>query len=133
MDTVRVFDTTLGDGEQSPGFTMNMQEKLDFANQLVRLGVDVIEAGFPISSPGDFEAVRTIAQQVRGTTIAGALSQTAGAMRRMTMDPSRPLVDSSTSLRRARQSAIVAGHWAATNERAPGSNRRSAPDEADGA
>ncbi|MCC6793239.1 MAG: 2-isopropylmalate synthase [Thermomicrobiales bacterium] len=71
MDTVRIFDTTLRDGEQSPGFTMNMQEKLEFAAQLVRLGVDVIEAGFPISSPGDFEAVRTIAEQVRGTTIAG--------------------------------------------------------------
>jgi 2-isopropylmalate synthase len=63
-DRVIIFDTTLRDGEQSPGATLNAEEKLAIAHQLARLGVDVIEAGFAVSSPGDFEAVRTIAQQV---------------------------------------------------------------------
>ena len=66
-----IFDTTLRDGEQSPGFSMNLEEKLEVAQALVDLGVDVIEAGFPIASPGDFEAVREIARTVRGTTICG--------------------------------------------------------------
>jgi 2-isopropylmalate synthase len=61
---VLVFDTTLRDGEQSPGIALNTQEKLEIAHQLARLGVDVIEAGFPITSPGDFEAVRAIAREV---------------------------------------------------------------------
>ena len=68
---VILFDTTLRDGEQSPGISLNSAEKLEIAQQLARLGVDVIEAGFPIASPGDFEAVRTIAQQVDGPVIAG--------------------------------------------------------------
>ena len=59
-----IFDTTLRDGEQSPGATLNIQEKLEIARQLSRLGVDVCEAGFPIASPGDFEAVRRIATEV---------------------------------------------------------------------
>ena len=59
---VTVFDTTLRDGEQSPGCSMNMREKMRIARQLDRLGVDVIEAGFPIASEGDFEAVRAIAE-----------------------------------------------------------------------
>ncbi len=66
-----IFDTTLRDGEQSPGCSMNLEEKLEVAQALVDLGVDVIEAGFPIASPGDFEAVREIAQSVRGSTICG--------------------------------------------------------------
>jgi len=66
---VRVFDTTLRDGEQSPGITLNTREKLEIAHQLRRLGVDVIEAGFPITSPGDFEAVRAIAQEVPDVTV----------------------------------------------------------------
>jgi len=66
---VLVFDTTLRDGEQSPGISLNPQEKLEIAHQLARLGVDVIEAGFPITSPGDFQAVRLIAQTVKGPTI----------------------------------------------------------------
>ncbi|MCB9496166.1 MAG: 2-isopropylmalate synthase [Fibrobacteria bacterium] len=70
-DHVRIFDTTLRDGEQSPGFSMNIDEKIRMASQLARLGVDVIEAGFPIASPGDFEAVRRIATEVRGPVIAG--------------------------------------------------------------
>ena len=69
MDRVVIFDTTLRDGEQSPGCTLNAQEKLDIARQLARMGVDVIEAGFPISSPGDFEAVRRIAEDVKGSVI----------------------------------------------------------------
>ena len=63
-DTVVVFDTTLRDGEQSPGATLNIQEKLEIAHQLARLGVDIMEAGFPAASPGDLEAVRKVANTV---------------------------------------------------------------------
>ena len=70
-DRVIIFDTTLRDGEQSPGISLNAAEKLEIAQQLARLGVDVIEAGFPIASPGDFEAVQTIAREVHGPVIAG--------------------------------------------------------------
>lgn len=66
-----IFDTTLRDGEQSPGASMNLHEKLDVAQALVELGVDVIEAGFPIASPGDFEAVREIAKIVKGSSVCG--------------------------------------------------------------
>lgn len=68
---VVIFDTTLRDGEQSPGCSMNLAEKTEVAQALVELGVDVIEAGFPIASPGDFEAVREIARSVRGAVICG--------------------------------------------------------------
>ncbi len=71
MDRVAIFDTTLRDGEQSPGASLNADEKLEIARQLARLGVDVIEAGFPISSPDDFAAVRRIAREVKGPIIAG--------------------------------------------------------------
>jgi 2-isopropylmalate synthase len=77
-DRVYIFDTTLRDGEQSPGISLNVQEKLEIAQQLARLGVDVIEAGFPITSPGDFEAVEAIANQVEGPVICG-LARTASA------------------------------------------------------
>src|SRR5579863_2670515 len=70
MDAVRIFDTTLRDGEQSPGFSMNTAEKIRMARQLAKLGVDVIEAGFPIASRGDLEAVRKVAQEVRDVPIA---------------------------------------------------------------
>src|SRR5713226_3078420 len=70
-DRVLIFDTTLRDGEQSPGISLNKQEKLEIAHQLARLGVDVIEAGFPITSPGDFEAVEAIARHVHGPVICG--------------------------------------------------------------
>jgi 2-isopropylmalate synthase len=70
MDTVRIFDTTLRDGEQSPGFSMNTAEKIRMARQLAALGVDVIEAGFPIASRGDLEAVRLVAKEIRGVPIA---------------------------------------------------------------
>ena len=68
---VLIFDTTLRDGEQSPGISLNTAEKLEIAHQLARLGVDVIEAGFPITSPGDFEAVHAISHEVQGPIIAG--------------------------------------------------------------
>jgi 2-isopropylmalate synthase len=70
-DRVIIFDTTLRDGEQSPGFSMNLQEKVRLAHALAELGVDVIEAGFPIASPGDFESVSAIAEAVRGPVICG--------------------------------------------------------------
>ena len=68
---ITIFDTTLRDGEQSPGASMNLQEKLEVTQALIDLKVDVIEAGFPIASPGDFEAVREIAGSFRGSTICG--------------------------------------------------------------
>src|SRR5438034_10678439 len=71
MERITVFDTTLRDGEQSPGCSMNVQEKLRMAHQLDRLGVDVIEAGFPIASEGDFDAVQAIAAVVRRPIIDG--------------------------------------------------------------
>src|SRR5246127_3176519 len=70
MDVVRIFDTTLRDGEQSPGFSMNTDEKIRMARQLAKLGVDTIEAGFPISSRGDLEAVQAVAREVRDVPIA---------------------------------------------------------------
>jgi 2-isopropylmalate synthase len=70
MDVVRIFDTTLRDGEQSPGFSMNTEEKIRLARQLAALNVDVIEAGFPIASGGDLEAVKKVAQEVRNVPIA---------------------------------------------------------------
>src|SRR5688572_19087232 len=71
QDRVHIFDTTLRDGEQSPGISLNVQEKVEIAQQLARLGVDVIEAGFPITSPGDFEAVQAISRAVEGPVICG--------------------------------------------------------------
>lgn len=70
-DRIRIFDTTLRDGEQSPGVALNHAQKLEIAHQLARLGVDVIEAGFPIASPGDLEGVSRIAREVRGPIITG--------------------------------------------------------------
>ena len=70
-DRVHIFDTTLRDGEQSPGISLNTEEKVEIAQQLARLDVDVIEAGFPITSPGDFEAVEAISRNVSGPVICG--------------------------------------------------------------
>ncbi len=70
-DKVTIFDTTLRDGEQCPGASMNLREKMEIARQLARLNVDVIEAGFPVISDGDFEAVRTIASEIKGPIICG--------------------------------------------------------------
>ena len=66
---IDIFDTTLRDGEQSPGATMNSEEKLEIAKQLAELNVDVIEAGFPVSSQGDFDSVYEISEKVQGPTI----------------------------------------------------------------
>ena len=70
-DTIHIFDTTLRDGEQSPGCSMNLEEKLKLAHQLEALRVDVMEAGFPIASDGDFESVRQVAREIRSVTVAG--------------------------------------------------------------
>src|SRR3990172_8271701 len=80
MDKVYIFDTTLRDGEQSPGVSLNAQEKLEIARQLERLGVDIVEAGFPFSSPGDLEAVRAVAREVRGPSIAALAHANPGAV-----------------------------------------------------
>ncbi len=71
MDTVRIFDTTLRDGEQSPGATLTMPEKLEIAKLLESMGVDIIEAGFPISSNGDFESVQAIAAEIGRSVVCG--------------------------------------------------------------
>jgi len=70
MRRIEIFDTTLRDGEQSPGVALNVEEKLQIARQLARLGVNVVEAGFPIASPGDFQAVRRVAEEVRTIRVA---------------------------------------------------------------
>ncbi len=70
MDTVQIFDTTLRDGEQSPGFSMNREEKLRLARQIEALGADVLEAGFPIASPGDLDATRAVAAEITGCRVA---------------------------------------------------------------
>ena len=82
MDTIRIFDTTLRDGEQSPGATLTMPEKIEIARHLEAMGVDVIEAGFPISSEGDFEAVRAIAMEITRSTVAGLARSTPGDIER---------------------------------------------------
>ncbi|MCA9086147.1 MAG: 2-isopropylmalate synthase, partial [Planctomycetaceae bacterium] len=74
-DQIIIFDTTLRDGEQSPGCSMNTREKLEVARALVELGVDVIEAGFPIASPGDFEAVQQIAERFGDRTVICGLAR----------------------------------------------------------
>src|SRR5881394_4032432 len=76
-ERIAVFDTTLRDGEQSPGCSMNLGEKVRMARQLETLGVDIIEAGFPIASEGDFAAVKAVAAECREVTVA-ALCRTAG-------------------------------------------------------
>jgi 2-isopropylmalate synthase len=81
-DRITIFDTTLRDGEQSPGASLNMTEKLQIAKQLSKLNVDVIEAGFPIASHGDFEAVKRVAQEVEGPAIAGLARTTRGDIER---------------------------------------------------
>lgn len=87
-DRVRIFDTTLRDGEQSPGATMNLQEKLRLAHQLEVLGVDCIEAGFPASSQGDFESVQAIAGLVKDAEVAGL----AAALPEISTAPGKPFV-----------------------------------------
>src|SRR3977135_2608036 len=94
-DRVLIFDTTLRDGEQSPGISLNKQEKLEIAHQLARLGVDVIEAGFPITSPGDFESVQAIAREVEGPVICGRsrpIKQDIEAVWNAVLDSERPRI-----------------------------------------
>ncbi len=81
-ERIVIFDTTLRDGEQAPGINLNAKAKLEIAEQLARLGVDVIEAGFPVASQGDFEAVREIARTVQGATIAGLSRASLGDVER---------------------------------------------------
>jgi 2-isopropylmalate synthase len=82
MDKVIIFDTTLRDGEQAAGASLSVQDKLDIAKQLEKLGVDVIEAGFPISSPGDFEAVQLIAREIKKSSICALAHANAEAVDR---------------------------------------------------
>ena len=82
MRTIRIFDTTLRDGEQSAGINLNVQEKLEIAQQLARLNVDVIEAGFAIASPGDFAAVKAIAENVKGVTVCSLARAVPGDIER---------------------------------------------------
>src|SRR2546423_5623720 len=94
-DRVLIFDTTLRDGEQSPGISLNRTEKLEIAHQLTRLGVNVIEAGFPITSPGDFESVQAIAREVEGPVIcalARTVSQDIEAVWTAVRDSQRPRI-----------------------------------------
>ena len=70
MDKIDIFDTTLRDGEQSPGAAMNVEQKYEIALQLEKLGVNVIEAGFPVSSPQQFEGCKLISERIRGVTVA---------------------------------------------------------------
>ena len=81
-DRIIIFDTTLRDGEQSPGASLNMTQKLQIAKQLAKLNVDIIEAGFPIASQGDFEAVKRVAQEVEGPSVAGLARATKGDIER---------------------------------------------------
>jgi isopropylmalate/homocitrate/citramalate synthase len=94
-DRILIFDTTLRDGEQSPGISLNKTEKLEIAHQLARLGVDVIEAGFPITSPGDFESVQALAREVEGPVICGlarTVSQDIEAVWNAVRDSQRPRI-----------------------------------------
>src|SRR5512143_64031 len=74
-ERILIFDTTLRDGEQSPGYSMNTREKVELAKQLARLGVDVMEAGFPIASQDDFEAVRAVAKSLKNGPIVAGLAR----------------------------------------------------------
>src|SRR5512135_1324851 len=82
MRKIRIFDTTLRDGEQSPGASMNVEEKIQVARQLASLKVDVIEAGFAISSPGDFEAIKRIGAEIEGPVICSLARAREGDIRR---------------------------------------------------
>ena len=70
IERIKIFDTTLRDGEQTPGVNLNITEKLEIAKQLEKLGVDVIEAGFAIASPGDFEAIKAVSKEIKNATVA---------------------------------------------------------------
>jgi 2-isopropylmalate synthase len=97
---ITIFDTTLRDGEQSPGIALQPDEKAEIAEQLERLGVDVIEAGFPISSPGDFEGVRAVARAIEGPTVA--------ALARANPDDIEACADALRDARRSRIHVFIA-------------------------
>jgi len=115
---VLIFDTTLRDGEQSPGCSMTQPEKLRLARALAELGVDIIEAGFPVASPGDWEAVHEIAREVRGPIIAGlarcnredidkawsAVKVAASRASTCSSPPARSIASTSSTWRRSRSS-----------------------------
>ncbi|MGD2177932.1 MAG: 2-isopropylmalate synthase, partial [Anaerolineae bacterium] len=118
---VRVFDTTLRDGEQSPGAALNVEEKLEIARALEAMGVDVIEAGFPISSPGDFQAVQRISREIRDCVICGltrANRKDIDAAAEALRDAARPRIHTGLGvsdvhikhkLRTTREGALAAG------------------------
>ena len=109
-DNVVFFDTTLRDGEQAPGFSMDVKEKLELAKQLEALGVDVIEAGFPIASEADAEAVKLISEDVRETTVAALARAAKGDIDRA--GEARELTDriASTGYREATFVALLRQH-----------------------
>ena len=130
---IRIFDTTLRDGEQAPGAGLTVAEKVEVARQLVRLNVDVIEAGFPYSSPGDFEAVQTIARETKGVAVAGLARCREGDPQRAVealLPAERPhlhlFIASSDihlthKLRMTREEALAAAvHWVSYGRRALG-------------
>ena len=82
MRHIKIFDTTLRDGEQSPGVALSVPQKLEIAHALARMNVDVIEAGFPITSQGDFDCVHRIAKEVRGPVITGLARTSKGDIER---------------------------------------------------
>ena len=95
QNTVMIFDTTLRDGEQSPGAALNVSEKIEIAHALEELGVDIIEAGFPISSPGDLRAVQRISREIRGCVVCGltrANRQDINAAAEALKDAARPRI-----------------------------------------
>ena len=96
-DKVIIFDTTLRDGEQCPGASMNLREKMEIARQLQRLNVDVIEAGFPVISDGDFQAVQKIATEIRGPIIAGLARCVPKAIRHYYRAKERPRYKNTSS------------------------------------
>jgi 2-isopropylmalate synthase len=109
VDRIRIFDTTLRDGEQAPGCSMTLREKLRVAKVLAELNVDVIEAGFPAASPGDFESVKAIADENLSVVWRAATRPTSRKCTR----PSRAQTDTAStfSWRRARSTASTSSRW----------------------
>ena len=111
-DRIIIFDTTLRDGEQSPGASMNLGQKLQVAKALRDLGVDVIEAGFAAASPGDHEAIRAVGRQVEGPIIASLARCAKGDIEAAyTPSPTRRASASTSSSPRARSTATTSSRW----------------------
>ena len=117
---VRIFDTTLRDGEQAPGIALTKAEKVEIAEQLARLNVDILEAGFPISSDGEFDAVREIADTVKGPVIAALARTATGDIERAARgaEGRRPLADPHVHLHQRRAARVDA-----EDELRPGAGR----------